>query len=159
MRLRSRAPRQWRSSTSSTLSHLGRGTAVFLLLSAGALSANAASAASKSVTLTETSNGHVITVETGTNIYVRLTGQNWTFSSTGLNRVATLSGTSTWTQNKPIATSGAPSACRGTCDAELAHYVALRSGQVRLIAHWTSCGTGVVCSTTELRWTVVVRIR
>lgn len=123
------------------------------------MTANAASAASKSVTLNATSNGHVITVETGTNIYVRLTGQNWTFSSTGLNKVATLSGTSTWTQNKPIATGGAPSACRGTCDGEVAHYVALRSGQIRLSARRTSCGTSVVCSTSELQWTVVVRIR
>jgi hypothetical protein len=140
---------------------LVRGATALFLVSVGALSASAAGATTtKSVTLTDASNGHVITVKRGTNIYVTLTSQEWTFSSTGLNKLVTLSGTNTVTENKPIVTGGVshPS-LPGAGGSVTAHYVALRSGQMRLTASRTSCGTGVACSAAERHWTVVVRVR
>lgn len=130
-----------------------------LLVGFGVVSASAASAATaKTVTLIEASNGHVITVHTGTIIDVTLTGGNWTFSSTGLNKIATLSGTTTIKEDKPILTSGVPSACLSGCTYEEAHYVARRPGQMRLFASRSSCDTTLTCSAAERQWTVVVRI-
>jgi hypothetical protein len=110
--------------------------------------------------LTSADNGRVIGVKPGTNIYVTLTSHEWTFSSTGLNKIATLSGTTSVTKNKPIVTGGVsrPSV-PGAGQSEIAHYVALRVGQMRLSASRTTCGTGVTCSVAERHWTVVVRIR
>lgn len=154
--------RQRRFAHNEFVARLGRGAVALFLVSLGATSASASAATTttKSVMLTDASNGHVITVKPGTSIYVTLTSNDWTFSSTGLNKIATLSGTSTFKENKPIVTGGLPSACQpGACGSEVAHYVALRVGQMRLSASRTSCGTGVACSAVERHWTVVVRIR
>lgn len=151
---------QWRLAHNKLVARLVRGTVALFLVGLGAASASASAASTKSVKLTEASNGHVITVNPGTRIYVTLTSNDWTFSSSGLNKIATLSGTSTFKENKPIVTGGVPSACQpGTCGSEVALYVALRVGQMRLSASRTSCGTGVACSAVERHWTVVVRIR
>ena len=160
MRQRELGARQWKSTNSEKLARLGRGAVALFVVGVGALSASAASATAKSVMLTDASNGHIITVKTGTNIYVTLTSNDWTFSSTGLNKIATLSGTSSVNENKPIVTGGVTRACQpGACGSEIAHYVALRVGQMRLYASRSSCGTGVACSAIERHWTVVVRIR
>jgi hypothetical protein len=143
------------------VARLGLGAVALFMVGPGATAANAASVTTaKSVMLTDASDGHVITVKAGTNIYVTFTSNGWTFSSTGLNKIATLSGTSVVRENKPIVTGGLPSACQpSACGSEVAHYVALRAGQMRLSASRTSCGTGVACSASQLHWTVVVRIR
>jgi hypothetical protein len=161
MRQHELGARQWKSANYELWARLGRGAAALFLVGVGVVNASAASATTaKSVKLTDASNGHVITVKTGTNIYVTLTSNDWTFSSTGLNKIATLSGTSTVKENKPIVTGGVPSACQpGACGYEVAHYVALRVGQMRIYASRTSCGRGVACSAIERHWSVVVRIR
>jgi hypothetical protein len=142
------------------VARLGRGATALFLVVLGATSASASAAATKSVMLTDASNGRVITVKPGTSIYVTLTGNDWTFNSTGLNKIATLSGTSTFKENKPIVTGGLPSACQpGACRSEVGHYVALRVGQMRLSASRTSCGAVVACTSVERHWSVVVRIR
>jgi predicted secreted protein len=152
--------RQRRFARNELVARLGRGAVALFLVGLGAASASASAATTKSVTLTDASNGHVIKVRPGTSIYVTLTSNDWTFSSTGLNKIATLTGTSTYKENKPIVVGGMPSACRpGACGYEVAHYVALRVGQMRLSANRTSCSTGVACSAVERHWTVVVRIR
>jgi hypothetical protein len=143
------------------LARMGRGVVAVFVVGVGALGASTAGAiTTKSVTLTAASNGHVITVKPGTNIYVTLTSHDWTFSSTGLNKIATLSGTQSVTENKPIVTGGVSGPSQpGAVQSEVAHYVALRIGQMRLSATRSSCGTGVACSAAERHWTVVVRIR
>lgn len=161
MRQHELGARRRKSANSEPWARLGRGAVALFLVGAGAVNASAASAiTTKSVMLTDASNGRVITVKTGTNIYVTLTSNDWTFSSTGLNKIATLSGTSSVKENKPIVTGGVPSACRpGACGYEVAHYVALRVGQMRLYASRVSCGAGVACGAIQRHWTVVVRIR
>ncbi len=160
MRTRKPTSSQTQSVREVVTARLGRGVVTVLLLGLCSVTANIASAtATKSVDLTAASNGHVITVKMGTNVYVTLTGENWTFSSGGLNKVATLSGTSTWTKNKPVVTRGLPSACRDTCASEVAHYVALRTGAIRLLAQRTTCGAGLTCGAASRQWTVVLHVR
>lgn len=143
---------------------LGRSLSALVLVGVCSLSASAAGAATvKSVTLTQASNGRVVTVKAGTDIDVKLTGNDWTFSSTGLNKIASLSGTTTYKENKPIVTggfsSGASSTCQTNCTFVEAHYVALRTGRLRITATRSSCPTSAACSTAQRQWTVVVRIR
>jgi hypothetical protein len=125
----------------------------------GAAGASAASAtAPKTVMLSDASNGHVITVSAGTIIDVTLTGGNWIFQTTGLNKIATLSGTTTIKENRPIVTGRMSSVCPSGCTYEEAHYVARHPGQMRLFASRTSCSGGAPCGTVNRQWTVVVRI-
>jgi len=161
MRQREVGARQWKSANYEKFARLGRGAVALFLVVVGAVGASAASATTtKSVMLTDASNGHVITVKAGTNIYVTLTSNDWTFNSAGLNKIATLSGTSVVKENKPIVVGGVSGPCApGACGSEVAHYVALRVGQMRLSASRSSCGTGVACSAIERHWTVVIRIR
>jgi hypothetical protein len=64
------------------------------------------------------------------------------------------------TKNRPITTGGVSGPRKsGAGESVVAHYVALRVGQMRLSASRSSCATGIVCGAASRHWTVVVRIR
>ena len=159
MRQRKLGARPYGSAGATTPGLFRRLVLSSLFVTFGAAGASAASAATaKTVMLSDASNGHVITVSAGTIIDVTLTGSNWTFQTTGLNKIATLSGTTTIKENRPIITGRVPSVCPSGCTYEEAHYVARHPGQMRLLASRTSCSGGAPCGTVNRQWTVVVRI-
>jgi hypothetical protein len=149
--------------TSSALTRsVGRGVAGLLIMLAGSFSAVAAGATTAvTVSITASSNGHVITVNPGTNLDVTLGASSWTFRTVGTRKVVVFKGTTYTTGSKPVASTGATHICVTftNCGSAQAHYLANEAGLIRLLATRTSCGTGVVCTASESHWTAVIRVR
>jgi hypothetical protein len=130
---------------------------VFVLaLATGAASlAAVTSAAGATVrTVTESANGHVITVTPGSMVRVVLHNTYWTIASPhgGLLR-----------EVGPPVVAGSPPGTPGCvvgagCGTVTALFRALAPGQLRLSASRTSCGEALACTPAQGRWSIVVRV-
>lgn len=140
---------------------LARGAAVLVfalpLALAGAMSGAGASGVAK-VTITESSNRHVVTVTKGAHLVVALHSTYWTITPLARRTVLAQVGTQ---QTGPVP--GSTPACAPVpgqgCGTVSMHYVARGAGTVRLTAHRTTCGEAMRCTGSQGSWYVTIRVR
>lgn|GEM_PF-876827 len=137
-----------------------RGAAVLVfalpLAFAAAVSGASATGAAK-VTITESSNRHIVTVAKGTHLVVELHSTYWTITPLARRTVLAQVGT----QQTRGQLSDPTHACvpgQG-CGTVTMHYVALGAGTVRLTAQRTTCGEALLCTGSQGSWYVTVRVR
>jgi hypothetical protein len=141
---------------------LARGAAVLVFALPLAL-ADAASGASATgvpkVTITESSNRHVVTVAKGAHLVVALHSTYWTITPLARRTVLAQVGT----QQTGGSLAGPTHACAPVpgqgCGTVTMHYVAHGAGTVRLTAQRTTCGEAMRCTGSQGSWYVTVRVR
>jgi hypothetical protein len=148
------------ATTTAKRALLARGVAVLVLALplTFAVAANGASATGVAkVTITESSNRHVVTVAKGARLVVALHSTYWTI--TPLARRTVLAQIGIQQTGGPL--SGSTHSCvpgQG-CGTVTMHYVAHGVGTVRLSAQRTTCGEAMRCTGSQGSWYVTVRVR
>ena len=142
----------------SMRTRLARGLAILALaLAASGIEGVAGATGVAKVTITESSNGHVVTVARGAHLVVTLHNTYWTITPLSGQTVLTQIGA----QQTRGQLSGATHACvpgQG-CGTVTMNYVANAAGLVRLTAHRTTCGEAMRCTGSQGSWSVSVRVR
>ena len=139
---------------------LARGAAILVFalpLAFGVAASGASATAVAKVTITESSNRHVVTVARGAHLVVTLHSTYWTINP--LARRTVLAQVGTQQTGGPL--SGPTHACvpgQG-CGTVTMHYVAHGAGTVRLTAKRTTCGEAMRCTRSQGSWYVTVRVR
>ena len=139
-------------------SHTWRLVVASLAVVAGLASeAPAVASPASVVALSESSNGHTVSVRTGTHLTLTLHSTYWTLTPLLGRSPVTLLGKVSTVGTLPSAGSGCVPG-QG-CGTVIAHYVARHVGQLRLRATRTSCGEALKCSAAQSVWTVLIRVR
>lgn len=149
---------QHHSSRVAPFARVARSAAVLALAVAPTLAVSMSSAGASSattVTIGESSNGHVVTVAKGQHLVVALHSTYWTITPLSRRTILAQLGT-----QKMIAPLPSPTHCvpgQG-CGSVTMHYAATGAGVVRLSAQRTTCGEAMRCTGTQGSWSVTVRV-
>ena len=123
------------------------------MAASGSLLSSGAGASSAPVLLSESSNGHVVSVSPGAHLTLTLHSTYWSIPPLAASTVVARVGT---TKTVGVLQGCVPGQGCGTVTA---HYVATKAGTVRIRATRTTCGEAMRCTGDKGVWWVVVRVR
>jgi len=150
------------TTTTSMRALLARGAAVLVfalsLAFADAVSGASATGVAK-VTITESSNRHVVTVAKGAHLVVALHSTYWTITPLESRTVLAQVGTQRTGGLLPGPTNTCAPVPGQGCGTVSMRYVAQGAGTVRLTAHRTTCGEAMLCTGSQGSWYVTIRVR
>lgn len=124
-------------------------------LTLGALHGGVANAATRSITLTDSSKGHLYYLYPGDKVTIVLHSTYWKFTP--------ISGPEYIAQVGAVRTVASPPSTAGCvvgqgCGTVTIHYVAKALGAMRIIATRTSCGEALRCTPSNSRWSVIFKV-